>query len=50
MTKHLTDDQLINYAIRTLTDDQRAEMDHHLTACADCRSRLTEHEAVAAHS
>ncbi len=46
MTRHLTDDQLINYAIRTLTDDQRAEMDHHLTACADCRSRLAEHEAV----
>src|SRR5512139_912948 len=46
MTEHLTDDQLIDYAIRALTDDQRAEMDRHLAACADCRAQLTEHEAV----
>ncbi len=46
MTKHLTDDQLIAYAYRTLTDDLRAEMDRHLSACADCRAQLAEHEAL----
>ena len=46
MTKHLIDDQLINYTVRALTDDQRAEMDRHLATCIDCRSRLAGHEGV----
>jgi DNA-binding beta-propeller fold protein YncE len=46
MTEHLTDNQLVNYVCHTLTDDQRAGMDHHLSACADCRARLAEHEDI----
>ncbi len=46
MTRHLTDSQLVNYVFRALTDDQRAEMDRHLSACVDCRAQLAEHEAV----
>jgi sugar lactone lactonase YvrE len=46
MTEHLTDDQFIDYVIRTLTDDQRTEMDRHLAACATCRVQVAEHEAV----
>jgi DNA-binding beta-propeller fold protein YncE len=46
MTDHLTDNQLVDYAYRALTDDQRAEMDRHLSACADCRTRLAEHEDI----
>jgi anti-sigma factor RsiW len=46
MTKHLTDNQLVEYVYRALTDDQRAEMDRHLVACADCRTWLAEHEGV----
>lgn len=46
MIEHLTDNQLVDYIYRALTDDQRTEMDHHLAACADCRARLAEHEAV----
>ncbi len=46
MTKHLTDNQLIDYVYHALTDDQRAEMDRHLSACIDCRTQLAEHEAV----
>ncbi len=46
MTKHLTDNQLIDYVYHALTDDQRAEMDRHLSTCVDCRAQLAEHEAV----
>lgn len=46
MIEHLTDNQLAGYVYRALTDDQRAEMDRHLAACADCRTQLAEHETV----
>ena len=46
MTRHLTDSELVDYIYRALTDDQRAEMDRHLAACADCRAQLAEHETV----
>ena len=46
MIEHLTDNQLVNYVYRGLTDDQRAGMDHHLSACADCRMRLAEHAGL----
>jgi len=46
MTEHLTDQQLVAYVYRALTDDQRAELDHHLAACAGCRTQLAGHQAV----
>lgn len=46
MNSHLTDEQLIGYVHHTLTDAQREAMDQHLTVCPDCRTRLSEHEAL----
>ena len=46
MSNHLTDEQLINYAYRTLSDTQREMTDFHLTRCPQCRARLAEHETL----
>ncbi len=46
MTEHLTDNQLVNYVYQALTGAQRAEMDRHLSACADCRTRLADHAGL----
>jgi sugar lactone lactonase YvrE len=46
MTRHLTDEQLVNYIYRALADDDRAEMECHLAVCADCRAELSEHQSV----
>ena len=46
MFRHLSDDQLIDFAYRALTDDARATMNQHLVACQDCRARLAEQERL----
>ena len=46
MNDHLSDDELIGNIHRTLTDAQRESMDMHLTACSQCRARLSNHEAM----
>jgi DNA-binding beta-propeller fold protein YncE len=46
MTKHLTEQQQIDYIYRTLTDDQRAAIDHHLAGCPACRAQLAEEQAL----
>jgi len=46
MNSHLTDEELIGNIHRTLTDAQREAMDRHLTACPQCRARLSDHEAM----
>ncbi len=46
MNSHLTDEELIGNIHRTLTDAQREVMDRHLTACPQCRTRLSDHEAM----
>ena len=46
MNNHLNDEQLINYAYHTLTDTQRETMGLHLATCRDCRTRLSEQEAL----
>lgn len=45
MNRHLTEEQLVSYMQRTLTDTQRESLDRHLATCGDCRTRLTAHEA-----
>jgi len=45
MKLHLTEEQLVSYVQRTLTDAQRESLDRHLATCGDCRARLTAHEA-----
>jgi hypothetical protein len=45
MNRHLTEEQLVSYIQRTLTDAQRESLDRHLATCGDCRARLTAHEA-----
>lgn len=49
MTRHLSNDELIGNIHRTLTDAQRESMDRHLTACPQCRARLSDHEAMQQH-
>ena len=44
MTQHPSENQLINYILHTLTDAEREALDHHLTGCADCRTRLDDQE------
>lgn len=46
MFRHLSDDQLIDFAYRALTDDARATMNQHLVACQNCRARLAEQERL----
>lgn len=46
MNNHLSDDELIGNIHRTLTDAQRESMEGHLTACPQCRARLSDHEAM----
>jgi outer membrane protein assembly factor BamB len=46
MNTHITNDQLIQYACRTLTDTQRETMDIHLAACQMCRAELAQHETL----
>jgi DNA-binding beta-propeller fold protein YncE len=46
MIMHLTEQQLIDYIYRALTDDQHAELDRHLASCPACRSQLAEHQSV----
>jgi hypothetical protein len=37
---HLTDEQMTRYRTRELTPTELLELDHHLSACAECRGRL----------
>ena len=46
MNSHLSDEQLIGYVHRTLTDAQREAIDQHLATCPHCRTRLADHEAL----
>ena len=46
MSTHLSDDQLIDFAYRALTDDARAAMNKHLAACQICRARLANEERL----
>jgi sugar lactone lactonase YvrE len=46
MTRHLTEQEQIDYVYRALTDDQRAGIERHLADCAACRAQLTEHQIV----
>lgn len=46
MNSHLSDEQLIGYVHRTLTDAQREAIDQHLATCPRCRTRLADHEAL----
>ena len=45
MKLHLTEEQLVDYVQRSLTDARRESLDRHLATCGDCRARLTAHEA-----
>ena len=46
MSQHLSDQNLIAYVTRTLTDVQRAEIDRHVTECERCRTQLEHHAAL----
>jgi len=46
MSKHLGD-KLIDYAWDTLAPQERAQADTHLRECADCRTELERHQALA---
>jgi hypothetical protein len=45
MMNHVSEEQLIGYVQRTMTDVQREVIDQHLTSCGPCRARLDEHQA-----
>ncbi len=49
MNHHLSDQHLIGYICRTLSDNQRESMDRHLIDCRECRARLADHESVQRH-
>jgi anti-sigma factor RsiW len=46
MSDHLNEEQLTGYVHYTLTDAERETLDAHLNACAQCRARLGEYEAL----
>lgn len=46
MNAHFSDEQLVGYVHRTLTDADRETMDGHLNACIICRARLEEAESL----
>ncbi len=41
---HASDDDLVGYLYRTLSDAERETLDAHFIDCPDCRTRLTTHE------
>ena len=45
MGRHLGD-KLIDYAWGTLAEQERAQADAHLAACAECRAELAAHQAL----
>ncbi len=42
--RHIPDELLIRYLYRTLTDAQRETIDAHLTECAECRVKFSQHQ------
>ncbi len=46
MNDHISDKQLSQYVVRSLTDSQRDTIDAHLNNCPKCRAKLSEHEAL----
>jgi predicted anti-sigma-YlaC factor YlaD len=48
MSGHLNDERIESYLKRELSPEDQAQMDAHLNACSDCRSRLKREERVQA--
>ena len=42
--KHISEEQLMGYVYRTLSDAERESFDKHLSDCPTCRARLAAHE------